>query len=398
MKRYDFETYYDRKRTRASKWVKMLEQNPQAAEGIVPMTVADMDFMTAPEITEALVRYIPSELLGYSRPTDAYLQAITGYYQKKHGYQAQKNWVFTTPGVVPALAAAVRTCAPIGEGVIVLTPIYGPFYEVIQGQGRQVVDCPMHISDNRYEIDFDLFEQLCREKKPRLFLLCSPHNPSGRIWTRQELKRLADICQRWQVRIAADEIHSDIIVGSVEHTVFNTVSPYAAEAILCTSAGKTFNIQALQCANIFIRDDSLRRQFELTNLYTGIERANVLGMVATVAAYSQGEAWLAALTQVIRHNHRVLQAFFARYPGKFAAMQPDASFLAWVSYAGTGIGHDEFMRFLIGCDFYVTDGTFFGQAAENYIRINVGLPTRFLQENLARLEKGLRARYGILPA
>ncbi len=397
MTAYDFESYYDRKRTRASKWVMMLRQNPNVREGIVPMTTADMDFMTAPEITDALLRYIPNELLGYSRPTDAYLDSVLRWFREKHGYKAERSWIFTTPGVVPALAAAVRTCTGPGEGVIVLTPVYGPFYEVIRGQGRRVVDCPMYIEDDRYQIDFDLFDRMCGVEKPSLLLFCSPHNPSGRVWTGEELRRLADICEKHHVRIASDEIHCDIILGELKHTVFSTVSDYAADAILCTSAGKTFNIQALQCANVFIRDQALRERYEHENLCAGIERANVLGMVATTAAYDNAGDWLAAVTEVIRRNHGILLRFFGRYPSRFKAMKPDAGFLGWVDCGGMNIPKDEFQRFLVACDFYVTDGLAFGKAAQRFIRVNVGLPARTLEENLGRLEEGLREVYGILP-
>ena len=216
--------------------------------------------------------------------------------------------------MVPALAAAVRTCAGPGKEVIVLTPIYGPFYEVIRGQGRRVADCPMSIESGRYQIDFGLFDRMCGEEKPRLLLFCSPHNPSGRVWTKEELTRLADICEKHNVRIVSDEIHSDIILGELKHTVFNTVGGWAADAILCTSAGKTFNIQALQCANAFIRDQALRERFEHENLCAGIERANVLGMVATAAAYDNAGGWLEAVTGVIRSNHDILLRFLTGIP------------------------------------------------------------------------------------
>ena len=192
MRAYDFESYHDRKRTRASKWVMMLRQNPNVQEGIVPMTTADMDFMTAPEIVDALLRYIHSELLGYSRPTDAYLDAILRWYRERHDYEALRPWILTSPGVVPALAAAVRTCAGPDEKVIVLTPIYGPFYDVIRGQGRRVTDCPMYIGGDRYQIDFELFDRMCADEKPRLLLFaarttrpdaCGPAGNSG-AWRR----------------------------------------------------------------------------------------------------------------------------------------------------------------------------------------------------------------------
>ncbi|MHC1786828.1 MAG: MalY/PatB family protein [Christensenellales bacterium] len=393
---YDFESFYDRTLTKASKWVMMHRQNPDVRPGIVPMTTADMDFMTAPEITDALLRYIPGNLLGYSRPTDRYLDSIVGHYGRVHGYQARREWLFTLPGVVPALAAAVRACTLPGEGIIVLTPIYGPFYEVIRGQGRQVVACPMDVRDRRYQIDFERFEGLCAHQRPRLFLLCSPHNPSGRVWTRGELLALSDICEKYGVQMVSDEIHCDIILGDLPHTVLNTLSPWAQSAILCTSAGKTYNIQALQCANVFIRNEALRARYEEVNLHAGIERANVLGMVATAAAYERAGEWLEALSAVIRRNHGILLDFFARYPSQFMAFLPDASFLGWVDCRGLGLTREALLRFLVSCDFFVTEGAPFGEAAASCIRINVGLPTRALQENLARLQEGLRAQLGII--
>lgn len=395
MSAYDFTSCYDRKRTKASKWVQMLARKPDVKEGVVPMTVADMDFMTAPEIVAALEKYPAMELLGYSRPTNDYLGAVVDFYQKEHGYQAQKEWIFTTPGVVPALASAVRTLTKPGEGVILLTPIYGPFFDVTEGQGRKAAICPMQVVNNRLEIDFACFEQLCREENNKLFLLCSPHNPSGRVWTREELTRLADICEKYQVHVASDEIHSDIVMDGHAHTVFNTVSEYAGKAILCTSAGKTFNIQALQCANVFIKDKELRDAYERDNLYAGIERANVMGMVGTAAAYRDALPWRDAVTRVIAENHQTVLDFFAPYAPRIQAMAPDASFLVWVDFSGMGVAHEEFFQFMTDCDFFVSDGNFFGPGGEKHFRLNVGLPAAKLKENLARLKQGLKERYGM---
>lgn len=392
---YDFESYHDRKHTKASKWVKMLQLKPDVKEGIVPMTVADMDFMNAPEIGEAIAKYAKTEILGYSRPTDQYLDSILRYYEEKHGYKGKREWIYTTPGVVPALAAAVRACTKPHEGVVIFSPVYGPFYEVVEGQGREMLLCPLSIVNGRYEINFEHFESLAAREDAKLLLFCSPHNPSGRVWTREELVKVAKIAHRHGLRVCCDEIHSDIIVGSIPHTVFNTVCEEAEDAILCTSAGKTYNIQALQCANIFIKDPQLYHEFEETNLFTGLERANILGMIATQAAYERCGNWAKEATEVIKRNHAITEAFFERYAPRLTAMKADASFLCFVDYAGMKVPREEFLSFLVECDFYVTDGAFFGKDTESFIRINVGLPTKALKENLARLEKGLKERYGI---
>lgn len=393
MESYDFTSYHNRMSTNASKWVHMLARKPEVASGIVPMSVADMDFMTAPEIVSRLKEYVGQELLGYSRPTDRYLQAVVDYYQKTHGYSARKEWIFTLPGVVPALAAAVRVLTAPGDGVVILSPIYGPFVDVVAGQGREPVYCPLVKKNNRYYINFEAFEEACARVDVKLFLLCSPHNPSGRVWLFEELKRLSDICQRHQVAIASDEIHSDIIIGNMPHTVFNTVSDYASQTILCTSAGKTFNIEALQCANVFIKNPELYKAFERNNNCAGIERANVLGMVATAAAYQDAGAWKEAAGRLIRKNHALLHEFFALYEPSLQAMPADAGFLCWVDYSGMNTGRKDFLAFLVDYDIFVSDGPFEGPGSEGHIRINVGLPTHQLRKNLQRLAFGLQQVY-----
>lgn len=397
MAEYDFSSYYNRMSTRASKWVHMIARKPDVASGVVPMSVADMDFATAPEIVSSLQNYTGSELLGYSRPTDAYLQTVIQYYQRVHDYQAKKEWVFTVPGVVPALAAAVRVCTRAEESVVILSPIYGPFADVVAGQGRKIAYCPLIEKNRRYEIDFDSFTRICNKPEVKLFLLCSPHNPSGRVWSREELARLADICQQHGVSIASDEIHSDIMLGDRKHWVFHTVSESARQAILCTSAGKTYNIEALQCANVFIQDPELYRKYEENNNAAGIERANVLGMVATAAAYRDADCWKQEMLAVIRRNMQILLDFLSAYEPALCAMVPDAGFLCWVDYSGMGVSREDFLRFLVDWDIYVSDGPFEGPGSENHIRINVGLPTRALRDNLTRLEKGLREQYRLMP-
>lgn len=392
---YDFVSYRDRMRTRASKWVNMHAQKEDVPAGVVPMTVADMDFMTAPEITQAISAYAQKEILGYSRPTDAYLQSVVDYFYKKHGYLAQKEWILTSPGLVPALATALRALSRAGDAALVLSPVYEPFYEVVEGQGRRLLKCSLIEKDGRYFIDFALFERLCREEKPKAFLLCSPHNPSGRVWEKEELARLCDICAVQGVGIVSDEIHSDLLLGEKAHHMIQDVHAYGKKAIQLTSSGKAFNIQALQCANVFIQDVETRERFQKENLFVGIERANVLGMVATMAAYQKGGAWQAALKQVILKNLHILSAWLLPYRGKISMMQPDASFLCWLNFQNMGVSHQEFIDFLISCDFFVTNGLFFGQEGEYHFRINLGLPEKALRENLARLKNGLRERYGV---
>lgn len=395
MVKYDFESYHNRKNTCASKWEQMYARKPDVGEGVVPMTVADMDFMTAPEIRQAICEYAERELLGYSRPTKSYLEAVVSHYEKNFGYKARPEWIFTMPGVVPALATAVRAFSKPGNKVIIMSPVYGPFYDVVKGQDRELLVCPLVIKDGCYEIDFDRFEACCAAESAKVFLLCSPHNPSGRVWTREELLRLSDICEKHGIVVVSDEIHSDIVHGENPHLVFNTISPYAARAVLCTSPGKTFNIQALQTANVFIEDAAQYKAFERASVDSGIERANVLGMVATAAAYREGGPWKEAMLAVIRRNLELVRDFFAPYAPALVCMPVEAGFLAWVDFSGLGVSHRAFMDFLSDCDFFVTDGLFFGDNGEHHFRVNVGLPTRALEENLKRLKAGLMKHFNL---
>lgn len=217
------------------------------------MSVADMDFYTAPEIREEIKRFVTDETLGYTKPTDSYLASVTNFFSNYHGYDAEKEWITTTPGVVSALATSVKSFTEEGDGVLIFTPIYNPFYSVIEGQNRKIVNCPLIYDEDRYSINFDQFKELVAREDTKLMLLCSPHNPGGTVWTQSELEQIAEIAEKNDLVAVSDEIHSDITFDDHTHTVFNNVNnTIGNRSILCTAASKTFNIAGLQCSNILI--------------------------------------------------------------------------------------------------------------------------------------------------
>lgn len=286
----------------------MLTRNPNVSEGVVPMSVADMDFYTAPEIREEIKRFVTDETLGYTKPTDSYLASVTNFFSNYHGYDAEKEWITTTPGVVSALATSVKSFTEEGDGVLIFTPIYNPFYSVIEGQNRKIVDCPLIYDEDRYSINFDQFKELVAREDTKLMLLCSPHNPGGTVWTQSELEQIAEIAEKNDLVVVSDEIHSDITFDDHTHTVFNNVNDTIGNrSILCTAASKTFNIAGLQCSNIFIENEDMRNTFIENNDNIGLERANILGLVATKAAYDKGLNWLEEVKVVIEENLKIVK-------------------------------------------------------------------------------------------
>lgn len=387
---YDFTTRVDRMKNCSSKWMKMIAGGNTPTPGVMPMTVADLDFVNCPEIADAICEYAKNEVLGYNRPTPEYLNSVVKFLKSYHNYECDPQWIVTTPGIVPALSNAVRSFTKPGEGILLMTPIYPPFYHVIESQGRVAELCPLKLEQGKYNIDFELLEALAKKDSTTMLLFCSPHNPGGRIWTVDELRRLSDICLKYGILVVCDEIHADIMLTEKRHTMLGNIGKdIEKKAIICTAASKSFNIAGLQCSNIIIRDEELRNHFIEVHEALGIERANILGMVATQAAYERAEKWLEEMLEVIRENVWIVKEFFNKYPLSFEVMEPEAGFLVWVDCKGMGYREKELSEFLRKCEFYINDGGEYGAGGEGFIRINVGLPTDALKENLDRLGQGL---------
>lgn len=386
---YNFTNSYNRLVEEASKYQCLKTVGLDKSCNIIPMTTADMDFELAPEIKEAINEYLHSHVLGYSRETEDYLNTCIKYYEKNYNYFVKKENFITVPGIVTALSTSVCAFTNPNDKVIVFTPVYTPFYEVVEMQNREILPCPLIDEEGYYKINFDNFEKIAKDPKVKLILLCNPHNPGGRVWTYDELSKINEIAQKNNLIVVSDEIHSDIIFEPNKHTCYGTLKDADKNSIICHAASKTYNIAGLQCSNIIIENKELYDKFLNTNLSRGIERANVLGMVATKAAYEKAGEWKKEMKEVIKKNFELLNEFF-KDKDEFILPKTDASFLAWLNFKNLGISHEKFMKEIYDAKFLAASGLDYGEGGRYYIRINVGLPTEKLKENLERLDKKLK--------
>lgn len=387
---YDFNSTYNRLVEEASKYQCLKKSGLDKNSDIIPMTTADMDFPLAPEIREAIKEYVSTHVLGYSKVTEEYIDTCIDYYKKQYNYSPKKDSIVTVPGIVTALSTSVAAYSEPGDKVIIFTPVYPPFSEVVKMQGREICESKLIDSDGYYTIDFENLEKLASDPKVKLILLCNPHNPGGRVWTREELENVERIARKNNLIVVSDEIHSDIVFEPLKHTCYGTIDGPKDHCVVCHAASKTYNIAGLQCSNIIIENKELYDKFVNVNLSRGIERANVLGMVATKAAYEKAGDWKKEMKNVIAENFEVLQKFFEN-KREFKLANTEASFLAWLNYKNLNVSHERFMEALNEFHFLAADGLDYGEAGEYYIRINVGLPKNKLIENLERFEKCIQS-------
>lgn len=385
---YDFTSFYDRRSEGSRKW-ESIDQCQECEENlIVPMTVADLDLHTAPEITNVLKKYVDKSILGYSKPTENYFQAVIDYMGKHYDYPLEEEWIVPTAGVVPALAASVRAFTEEKEGVIVFPPVYNPFYEVVENQNREIMTSPLQLKNNRYEIDFDQLENLARNEKAKLIFLCSPHNPSGRVWKKEELLRISEIAESNNLLVMSDEIHADMTLEGQKHFLYASISEKAAaHSLVFTSASKSYNLAGLQSSNVFISNSELREKFEAANSVIGLKCPNVLGLKATAAAYQKADKWFEELMVLLNNNVNLTIDMLSEADSRFKVMRPEASYLVWVNIEEFGLTNEEFVSKLEDQHIYVTDGDRYGKEGDGWIRLNVGMPTKALLANLERFKK-----------
>lgn len=385
---YNFSNCYDRRSEGSRKWESIPDYQECEENLIAPMTVADLDLQTAPEIKKAIRDYVGESVLGYSKATEDYFAAVREHMTENYQYSPENEWTIPTPGIVPALAASVRAFTKVGEGVIVFSPVYNPFYEVIEEQNREIFNCPLIEEEQRYEIDFKLFEKLSQKKEVKMLLLCSPHNPSGRVWSKSELLRIAKIAKENDLIVISDEIHADMTLEKHQHHLYASLSEEAANhSLVCTSASKSYNIAGLQNSNIFISNSKLRGEFEKEMAKIGVQCPNVLGLKATEAAYRKANSWFKELMVLLNKNVDKTIDTLEKIDSRFKVMKPDASFLVWVNIKDFNQSNKKFMEKLREKNIYVTNGNLYGKKGEGYIRINIGMPTEILEANLERFEQ-----------
>ncbi len=379
-----FDQIYDRRGTGSVKY-DLLEAEGWS-EDTLPLWVADMDFPAPACAGEALRELSRPGIFGYSFPDEQYQAAVTGWFARRFGWKPQREWLVETPGVVFALCTAVRAFTQPGDAVACLPPVYPHFFEAASDNGRRPVYSPLKQVEGRYEIDFDGLAALLEREKPKLLILCSPHNPAGRVWTRAELERLGRLCLEHGVIVAADEIHCDFTYPGHPHTPYLSLGEdFAARAIACTAPSKTFNLAGLQCSNVWIPDQGLRRAFRRELTAQGVSGVNAAGRAACRAVYEQGEGWLEELLVYLRGNYEFLKAFLERELPELKVSPLEGTYLAWVDARGLGLDQQGLDSLLRRARVWFNDGAGFGPGGEGFWRVNLACPRSVLTQALERI-------------
>lgn len=382
---YDFDKPVDRRNSDCLKYDFAVQRGRPA--DVLPLWVADMDFPVAREIEDALVARCRHGVFGYSEADAAYFDVVRAWYAKHFAWETREEWLTKTPGVVFALAMAVKAYTNPGDAVLLQRPVYYPFSEVIVGNGRRVVNSPLRRQDGGYVMDFDDLERKITAHKIKLLFLCSPHNPVGRVWTREELRRVGDICLRHRVLVVSDEIHADFCWDGSKHTVFAALGEeYADNCVVCTSPSKTFNIAGLQASNIFIPNAALRSAFRRQVDAAGYSQLNALGLVACRAAYAGGEDWLRQVKAYIRANIAFTKNYLAQYLPQLRLGETQGTYLLWLDCGALGMSAAEREQWLWHkARLWLDSGALFGAEGEAFERLNVACPRVTLLQALARL-------------
>lgn len=362
-------------------------------EGVLPLWVADMDFQTSKRILDAIEERVKHGIFGYTESREKYFEAVSGWMQERHGWRIQEDWLVKTPGVVFALAMAVKAYSETGDAVLIQQPVYYPFTEVIEDNGRIVVSNDLVLGeDGKYHIDFEDFERKIVEKHISLFLFCSPHNPVSRVWTKDELMRIGEICLRHHVIIVSDEIHEDFVFGDRKHYVFADLKKeFAQISITCTSPGKTFNLAGLQISNIFIPDRKLRRQFKKQIDAAGYSQLNTIGLTACEAAYRYGGDWYDAMLAYVAGNIEFMKEYIRTELPQLKMIEPEGTYLVWVDFRGLGLPEDKLQELIVKkAALWLDSGAIFGKVGEGFERFNVACPRSILKQALEQLKAAIR--------
>lgn len=395
-KNLDFDTVVDRKYTNCLKYDFAVRRGKP--KDVLPLWVADMDFQTSSYIQEALKKQVEHGIFGYSEAGPEYFAVLKAWMKNHYEWEVDEKWLIKTPGVVFALAMAVKAFTEEGDGVVIQQPVYYPFSEVIRDNGRKIVNNRLiQDDDGKYRMDYaDLEEKIVREKVKLLFL-CNPHNPVGRVWTKEELERLGDICQKYHVIVVSDEIHADFVYHG-KHQVFADVKKeYREFTITCTAPSKTFNIAGLQVSNIFIANHDLKRRFRKQVDAAGYSQLNAVGLAACEAAYRDGEVWYQAMLAYVKENIVYTKEFLeTRIPG-IKMTEPEGTYLIWLDFRGLQLADCELEELIVKkAGLWLDSGSIFGEAGRGFQRINVACPRQTLEFALTKLERAINEEKGQL--
>lgn len=381
----DFDKITDRRNTKSLKYD--FAEKRGMAKDILPLWVADMDFKVSSYITEALEKMVSHGIFGYSDTKEEYFEALSSWTKRHYNWEISEKWLIKTPGVVFALAMAVKAYTDKGDSVLIQQPVYYPFAEVIEDNDRRLVVNELKQSDDgKYYIDYEDFENKITTENVKLFFLCNPHNPVGRVWTKEELIKLGNICLKHNVIVVSDEIHADFSF-KIKHTVFANISDEFRDiSIVCTSPSKTFNIAGLQVSNIFIANENLRKKFKKEIDGAGYSQLNLSGLVACEAAYRSGDEWLAAVLDYIKNNAAYVEEFLKERLPKVKMTELEGTYLVWLDFRGYGLDDTEINKKIVkDAGLWLDKGSMFGKSGVGFQRINIACPRSILTEALERL-------------
>lgn len=385
--KYDFDKTIDRRATNSYKW-------DSAPEGVLPMWVADMDFRTAPAIIDALQKRVAHGIFGYTRVPDAYYDAVTSWFSRRHGWDIDREWIIYTSGVVPAVSAVIKALTVPGDKVIVQTPVYNCFFSSIRNNGCEIVSNPLRRTADTYEMDFDALERCAADPRAKVMLLCNPHNPAGRVWTPDELTRLGNICLRNGVTVVADEIHCELVYQGFKYTPFASLSDaFLHRSVTCVSPSKAFNIAGLQIANIVAFDNDLRSRIDKAININEVCDVNPFGVAATIAAYNEGEEWLNQLVDYLHGNYEAMAEFCRRELPEFPITRLEGTYLVWMDCSSFGMPSDALEHALLeDARLWLNAGTMYGAEGEGYMRWNIACPRSVMLDGLNRFLNFVRSR------
>ncbi len=380
---YNFDKLTVRRGTNSYKW------DEAEDDDVIPMWVADMDFETAPCIVDALRRRVEHGIFGYTLVPESYYDAVINWFARRHQWQIEREWILYTSGVVPAISATIKALCSPGDKVIVQTPVYNCFFSSIRNNGCEIAENRLIRTGNSYEMDFDDLERKASDPRAKIMLLCNPHNPAGRVWTREELSRLNEVCVRNNVIVVSDEIHCELVMPGYKYTPFASVSESCLDnSITLCSPSKSFNTAGLQIANIISNNAETRRKIDRAININEVCDVNPFGVVALQAAYNEGEPWLTELNDYIYGNYQALCGFFASELPQLPVTKLEGTYLVWVDITATGMSSDELTaRLLNEGKVLVNSGTMYGAVAgEGFVRLNIACPRERMMEGLRRIK------------
>jgi cysteine-S-conjugate beta-lyase len=378
---YDFDKIISRHDTNSVKW--------DLRPNMLPMWVADMDFETAPAVKAAVLHRAEHGIFGYVHVPEAYYNAVIQWFKRRHHWQMQKEWIVYTTGVVPAISAIIKAMTEPGDGVLIQTPVYNCFFSSIKNNGCRVIENELVYHDQTYTIDFEDLERKASDSSVKVMILCNPHNPAGRVWTREDLQHIGEICFRNNVFVIADEIHCELVMPGYKYTPFASISEeFEKHSATCTSPSKSFNIAGLQIANITISDETIRRRIDRTINVNEVCDVNPFGVDALIAAYNESEDWLNQLNIYINSNYQYLCNFFTNNLPKFPVTKLEGTYLVWIDISILDKSSKVVTKELLNKEnIWLNEGIMYGTSGDKFVRINIACPRDTLNEGLVRLKR-----------